>query len=340
MFTGQMKWVSMSIGILLIFFIGMGVGYFLNNPQSPSDAANTKAAELHGAGKLTSPLLECNIQENVDSAEFDVFKNALQSKIDKFKADGKVTYVAIYLRHMLDGAWTGINISEKFTPASLLKVADMITVYKLADDDPSVLSKKLTYDKEYFKGQPYFEPDTTMEIGKQYTVDDLVTRMVKNSDNEAMFLLRANFDPKKFDKLYTDLKIAAPDDKVSDDFMTIKNYSAFFRILYNASYLSETMSEKALALLSGVSFNKGMTAPLPPEITVAHKFGERLYTDDNTKQLHDCGIIYHPTDPYLLCVMTRGHDYDTLAGVIRDLSKTVWDEMDARAKETNATPTP
>jgi beta-lactamase class A len=340
MLTGHIKWICLSTGALLILCIGIGIGYMLDNQPNDNDASPKTGRELHSSGKLTSPLLECNIQGNVDSTEFNVFKNSLQKKIDAYKSDGKVTFTAIYLRHLLDGAWSGINLTEKFTPASLLKVADMITIYKMADDDPTILTKKLKYEKIFFTGQPYFEPDTTLVIGQEYTVDELVAKMVENSDNEAMFLIRANFDSSQFDKLYKDLQIAAPNDKVSDDFMTIKDYSAFFRILYNASYLSAPMSEKALSMLTKTKFNKALTDQIPDKITVAHKFGERLYTDDNTKQLHDCGIIYHPTDPYLLCIMTRGHNYDTLASVIADLSKTVWDEMQIRSQVASGTPNP
>ena len=148
-----------------------------------------------------------------------------------------------------------------------------------------------------------------------------------------MFLLRAQFDKTLFDQLYTDLQISPPNDAVSDDFMTVKTYASFFRILYNASYLSPAMSEKALSLLSQITFDKGIVAGVPNNIPVAHKFGERIYTDNQEHQLHDCGIVYHLTDPYLLCVMTRGTDFNVLTSVIKDLSKQVWDEMSVRVIE-------
>jgi len=28
-------------------------------------------------------------------------------------------------------------------------------------------------------------------------------------------------------------------------------------------------------------------------------------------QLHDCGIVYYPETPYLLCVMTKGWNFET-----------------------------
>jgi hypothetical protein len=38
-------------------------------------------------------------------------------------------------------------------------------------------------------------------------------------------------------------------------------------------------------------------------------------------QLHDCGIVYKQKHPYLVCIMMRGTDLDTLAKVIAELSK-------------------
>ena len=44
-------------------------------------------------------------------------------------------------------------------------------------------------------------------------------------------------------------------------------------------------------------------------------------------ELHDCGIIYYPNHPYFLCVMTKGADFPVLAGVIREVSQTAWEEV-------------
>jgi hypothetical protein len=68
---------------------------------------------------------------------------------------------------------------------------------------------------------------------------------------------------------------------------------------------------------------------------VSHKFGVRNILADGAKptdeptarELHDCGIIYYPNNPYFLCVMTRGKDFPTLEGVIKDISKIAWDEV-------------
>lgn len=57
-----------------------------------------------------------------------------------------------------------------------------------------------------------------------------------------------------------------------------------------------------------------------------------------TKELHDCGIIYYPERPYLLCVMTEGNDLNELAGVIQNISKTVYEWTAKREVDKGVSP--
>ena len=115
--------------------------------------------------------------------------------------------------------------------------------------------------------------------------------------------------------------------------MSVKTYAYFFRILYNATYLGHTYSEKALELLNNREFPDGIVAGVPENIPVAHKFGERTVESPEgivtTEELHDCGIVYYPSKPYILCVMTKGTDIASLKEIIKTISKTVSDEVAA-----------
>ena len=69
---------------------------------------------------------------------------------------------------------------------------------------------------------------------------------------------------------------------------------------------------------------------------VAHKFGERgIIGQDGIeqKQLHDCGIIYYPNHPYILCVMTRGYKLAELEEIVRTVSKNIYQEVERKDKE-------
>ena len=77
------------------------------------------------------------------------------------------------------------------------------------------------------------------------------------------------------------------------------------------------------------NFDPGVAGGVPNNISVADKFGEKVSTiNSEEKQLHNCGIVYYPKHPYLICIMTRGDDFDRLAGVIKSISSFVYQEVD------------
>jgi len=169
-----------------------------------------------------------------------------------------------------------------------------------------------------------------MNPGSNYSIDEVIYRMIVYSDNDAKDLLLANLDGRILARTYSDLTVNGPTIIKTDDFITVKDYATFFRVLFNASYLSQNLSEKALKILSETDFKDGLVSGVPPSVKVAHKFGEREFLD--RKQLHDCGIIYYPSHPYLLCVMTRGDNLASLAKNIADISRLVYDEVDRQFK--------
>ena len=81
-------------------------------------------------------------------------------------------------------------------------------------------------------------------------------------------------------------------------------------------------------LLSKAEFNEGLVAGVPQNITVAHKFGERNF-NNQTFQLHDCGVIYAKR-PYLLCIMTKGPDFKDLSSAIKQISSKVYTEFTSK----------
>ena len=108
--------------------------------------------------------------------------------------------------------------------------------------------------------------------------------------------------------------------------MNVKEYSSFFRVLYNSSYINKESSEFALELLAESKFTEGIKSGVPKNIVVSHKFGEQI-NKNSLLQLHDCGIVYAPKKPYILCVMTRGNNFDELADIIKNISKITYDSV-------------
>jgi len=173
-----------------------------------------------------------------------------------------------------------------------------------------------------------------LETGKSYQINELIERMIKYSDNNSWYLLYQYLDKINYNpvKIFKDINLNYNLMK-SDIMMSVKEYSSFFRILFNASYLNREMSEKALALLSYTDFKNGIRSSIPPNIIVASKYGDReTGINFEIKQIHEFGIIYYPKKPYLLGIMTRGKDLKKLVKVLQDISLIVYKEIDTQIK--------
>jgi beta-lactamase class A len=156
--------------------------------------------------------------------------------------------------------------------------------------------------------------------------------MIIYSDNNAAALVTEVLGKEKIINASREMGVEVPEN--TDGFsITVKTYSSFFRILFNASYLDRETSEAALGLLAATEFNKGITRDLPSSIKVAHKFGERNFEKEGYVQLHDCGIVYYPEHPYLICVMSRGKNFYNLEDFIATVSKELYLSVDREIKK-------
>jgi len=176
------------------------------------------------------------------------------------------------------------------------------------------------------------QPSIPLLPNQSYSYQELIERMIAYSDNNATILLSKGIQEDVFLRPYEDLGIAPPLLQNGEYYLRVKDYATFFRVLFNASYLSREYSEKALGVLLKSEYQQGLVAGIPADIRVAHKFGERIWEDTNEHQLHDCGIVYYPNRPYLLCVMTRGKDFTPLGEVIADISSLVYKEVQTQLK--------
>ena len=282
-----------------------------------------------------NPLLTCETRATSPRSQLSrILKPRLEKLINEAKRAQQTDQISVYF-DLRDGQWMGLNTDEKYYPASMLKVPLMMAYFKMAEKDPGILEERLVFSAAPQNSeQQYFPPAERLAAGKAYTVQELISRMIRYSDNQALDMLLArlpNLSPLM--TVFTDLGLPLPgtDLQPAMDFMSVKLYAYFFRVLYNATYLNQEFSQEAMQLLSATSFKEGITAPLPEGIAVAHKFGERtLPLSSATNQgafqeLHDCGIVYNPQQPYLLCVMTKGTNPEVLAQQIQAISKTVYD---------------
>lgn len=279
---------------------------------------------------FTSPLLDVELPEGYGvSLEPIPFKRSVESFVNQQISSGAVRKMSVYYRDLSDGPWFGINENVTYNPASMMKVPVMIAWLKRAEKDPSVLKRTFM-----FSGKAYRNPPQTIGNGQsirpggRYTVEELLRYMIRYSDNNAMSLLYFTLPPAEFADVVDGMDVTN-EEYGRYDSISVHGYSGFLRILYNASFLSREMSEKALELMSRQEFTRGLRGGVPKGVVVASKFGEyneRAKPDDI--QLHEFGIIYHPKGPYILGVLTRGNNWERQAESIRALSRLVYTAVD------------
>lgn len=317
------KFLPKIISIVGILTIGILIGYKLPQKQSNQNQQEIRKSFDY---KFINPLLECN--NNLANNNLSTLKHQIDDVIKQQINDKNISFASVYFRDLNNGPWFGINEKEYFTPASLIKVPILITYYKKAEKNPEIL-KQTIVNQEGADGVfiQNIKPSETMVSNQSYTIEELINRMIIYSDNDAYNDLTKNIDGNEILQTYKDLDVDISQmfTNPNGNILTVKDYASFFRILYNASYLNKDMSEKALGLLSQTEYKQGLVAGVPNKIQVAHKFGERIYNDTKEVQLHDCGIVYLPKKPYLLCVMTRGQDLNKASQTIKTISQKVFD---------------
>ncbi len=307
---------------VVIFGLGIGAGFLLDTDRvSPAVPVREDSSGYY----FINPLLFTDNAGEDDFPEYVPLKKSIDEYQQKAIVDKKATDISVYFRKMNHGEWISVNPDETFSPASMLKVVTNISVLRAAESDPSLLSHAVTIhgnDASLLQSMTRYPPKDPIRSGYTYTVRELVEHSLIESDNVADIALENFLGEEKISKTYDDLRVPKITAGTAQGY-TAEQYSHLFRALYNGTYLSRSLSEQILQLLSTADFKQGIVAGVPEGTIVSHKFGVK--TSPGSNELHDCGIVYFPNYPYFICVMTRGEDFEPLEHVIQDISAISWE---------------
>ncbi|MDO8601283.1 MAG: serine hydrolase [bacterium] len=306
---------------LLLFITVFWAGFFISQNTS---FITRGGSDCDNNFPLLNQAVVCDFSEEKNLEAVQSLEIKTNDLISSLKKEGKISRVSVFFRDLSSKKWFGISQNEKYAPASLLKLPMIMAYYKLSEIDPDLFSKKYIFKKIDPLFSQDIEPKVRLEEGKEYTIEEILQQMIVFSDNSAMDFLMDMLDQNFMEREYYNLGIIFNGGQ--EDYLSPIIYSNILRMLYNSSYLTRNSSEKILGLLSETDFNNGLVSGVPAGITVAHKFGERDI-DAATKEFHDCGIIYPPGHPYILCVMTTGDNYSNLEKFISDVSRLAYEEI-------------
>jgi len=273
-------------------------------------------------GEFTRPLLMADSPS--ESVDFLDLKSNFIEAINATTATGGVNSASVYFRDLNSGRWISINSSEQYSMASIMKLVTMMYHLHVDEIKPGWLNQKILVEKSLTGDNVQTQEGPQLTLGKEYSVKELITFMIKYSNNNATAHLNSFIEFNDYKLFFSDIGLPLPDPKASDYTLTSDQCSRFLRLLYNSSVLTNKNSEFALSLLTESVYHGGLLRNISEkDLKVAHKFGERFYPDAN--QMHETAIFYNNDNPYLITVLTNGKDTAQEAALIGKIGAIAFD---------------
>ncbi len=315
----------------------LAVGWFVYSRQQSEMIKVTRQSDISPSTdySFTDPLMTVTVTGDADSKAYAGVEKNIEEYIQTEKSAG-VSSVAVNFRDINKSVSFNINPTELYDPASLTKIPLMMAYYNIAEQNPTILSNRITYSgKQDLDATEQIESPVQLVPGQSYSVESLIEHMIRNSDNNAEEMLADHLarigQLGALSSVFDDIGIST---STTADNTTARSYSLFLRVLYNATYLDRNYSEKALQLLSQTDFSQGIDNGIPNNITVAEKFGDARIPDAQGNvigvELQNCGIVYYPNHPYIICVMTKGSSIGDVEQAIGRISEMLFQEMEKR----------
>ncbi len=226
----------------------------------------------------------------------------------------------IYFEYLPTGTSIGVNEKQEFHAASLFKVPVIMAYYKQRErmhmtNDPVLEIKEEHLDNEF--GTLYQKG-----AGHKIKMSEAIRLSLEESDNTAAKMIASGVQEADFNEVYNGVDIDLLADQ-NGAILTPKNYSSILKALYFSAVLEKESSSAILNYLANSKFNDKLVAGIPPDITVSHKIGDFIDKETGEKAYMDCGIVYLPRRPYLLCMVSETNE-DIARQRMSNLSRTIY----------------
>ncbi|HSX33453.1 MAG TPA: serine hydrolase [Candidatus Saccharimonadales bacterium] len=297
--------VSLGLAVLCLVLLASNVYWF--------HTARSNA----GTGSKTYPLLSRRAQTNQQTnilINFVPLRKELQSEFNQLNVQH-----SFYFEYLPSGTSIKIGADNELVAASLIKVPLVMNLYKAVELGKLRLDQKVTitaselddaYGTLYQRG-----------AGTSITLQQAAQYALEQSDNTAAHVIYDHVqnlltdDQQSLAQLDIDQTI-----QNGQAVIDAKSYASILNSLYLSSYLKPQDSQAILSDLTLSNATNRLTAELPKTLVVAHKIG--VY--NATWSESDCGIVYVPNRPYIICVMVGLPD-DQANTFIAKVSKQVYD---------------
>ena len=217
---------------------------------------------------------------------------------------------SIYVKQLSTGKEAGVNEDSKLYAASILKLAYLYYAQDKINQGEYTLDSSFKYVPEVNSFPGSYKPEGSgslpkKEDNKEYSLQQLITKVTKESDNVAHNILGyyvTNQSDGAFkEKMST---IMGEDWDVNDKLTSSKMAGKVMEAIYNQNgFVLESLGKTDF---DNQRIAKGVS------VKVAHKIGDA----DEFK--HDTAIVYTDS-PFVLSIFTKNSDYDTITKIAKDV---------------------
>lgn len=303
----------MKLFVVVIFIISLILNVWLITKSISVPAENNNSTKLE-ADEDKFSLLASNLHHEAENdllIRFIELRQQLKAELKEYGTD-----FSLYFQYLPTGVSIGINDKVEYNPASLIKVPMVMSYYKQMENsgissDRIVTIQEDDIDKSY--GSLWKKG-----VGYKITLSEVVKLMLEDSDNTATFILNKQIKSIDFEDVYTNLDLEYADQ--GKYIVTAFGYTSILKSLYYASIINKEHSQLILSYLTRAKDNDKLPAGISKNIVIAHKIG----IDKNTNTYQDCGIVYVPKRPYVLCMISKGEE-DISTARMKKASKSIFD---------------
>lgn len=217
---------------------------------------------------------------------------------------------SIYVKQLDTGRTAGINPDKEMYSASVMKLPVLYYAQEALDEGKYQLSSPLKYTKEVNDYIAAYDTEGSGSLSKEaddkeYSLEDLINRVAKESDNAATNVL-GYYVTNKADKAYQDTltQIVGKNWDVEERLASSRMAGQMMEAIYE-------QNGRLIEVMSQTNFDDQRISKDIP-VKVAHKIG------DAYDFKHDVAIVYG-SSPFILSIFTDGSDYDTISQIANDV---------------------
>jgi beta-lactamase class A len=220
--------------------------------------------------------------------------------------DLKKLNCAFVIENLKTGEKIAYNENIVVPSASLIKIPIMMEILNQVKEGKLSLKQRITVEDNV---KVPFSILNLLESGNSYTLKDVITLMIIQSDNTAANILmdlagmdNVNNYVKNLGIKNTVLQRKMMDSEARKEGRENKTTAAemakFFEIIYKGERAKESYSVIMKNILTAQLDNSVMRLNIPDDTLIAHKTG------DLDGISHDAGIVYLPNVDYIFCGLT------------------------------------